>query len=295
MPSKIPKGKLLIIGGAEDKGKGEEPDIVNKNKNFRHHEILKQLVPKNKKKTIEIVTTASSEPDKVSKRYKKVFIEMGAKNIGFINMGNNYETRNPLFTKRIKKAYAVLFSGGDQFRLSSILGNTDVLRVILERYMNDKDFIVAGTSAGAAAAGVLMMYEGENNEAILKGAVKVSSGLGFIDFCIIDTHFIKRGRFGRLSEAIVMNPTCIGIGLGEDTALLITKGKEAKCLGSGMVIIIDGKDVGHTNIAYAENDTPLCIESLKIHVLCNGCGFRFSDRKFIPSKENLRIEKKLKG
>ncbi len=138
-----------------------------------------------------------------------------------------------------------------------------------------------------------MMFEGENNEALLKGGVKISSGLGFVDGCLIDTHFVKRGRFGRLAEAVVMNPTCIGIGLGEDTALLIKKGKDARCLGSGMVIIIDGNDVGHTNIAYAPVDSPLCIENLRVHVLCKGSGYNLEKRKFVPSIEDLKEEKKL--
>jgi cyanophycinase len=294
MHKKIPSGKLLIIGGAEDKGGDEQPVISTRNLKYEPHEILNTLIPERKNSGhIEIITTASSAPDEISKRYKRAFKKFGYSRVNFINMGNNYDARNPAFIARIEKAHVVLFSGGDQFRLSTILGNTDVLEAIKQKYMHDPDFIVAGTSAGAAAAGVLMMFEGENNEALLKGAVKISSGLGFVEGCIIDTHFVKRGRFGRLAEAIVMNPTCIGIGLGEDTALLITKGNEAVCLGSGMVTIIDGRDVGHTNIAYAEVDSPLCIENLRVHVLCKGTGFLLRERKFLPSKEDLKEERKL--
>lgn len=294
MLRKTPKGRLLIIGGAEDKV-GEVPDIFYRNRNFEKYEILKQLLPgKRSKKTIEVITTASTQPKSVASRYKKAFAEMGCTNVGFINMGNNYDSRNPRYVERIHKAHAVLFSGGDQFRISTIIGNTDVQEAIMKKYLDDDQFIVAGTSAGAMAAGNLMMYAGENNEALLKGAVKISSGLGFVDGCIIDTHFVKRGRFGRLAEAIVMNPTCIGIGLGEDTALMITRGNEAKCLGSGMVMILDGKEIGHTNIAYAREDEPLCIENIKVHILSKGGGFIFDERKFVPSKENLKIENSLR-
>jgi cyanophycinase len=291
MLKKVPKGKLLLIGGAEDKGKLAEAEIAGKNKNFKQLEILSELVPKkNKKKFIEIITTASSVPEEVADMYRKTFDEIGFKNVGFINMGNNYDASNPEYVKRLEKAYAVLFSGGDQFRLSTILGNTDVLETIQERYFNDREFIVAGTSAGAMAAGTLMMFEGENNEALLKGTVKISSGLGFIDGCIIDTHFVKRGRFGRLSQAIVMNPTCIGIGLGEDTALVIKRGVEAECRGSGMVIVIDGKDVKHTNIAYAEENTPICIQNLKVHILCRRNKLMLDTREFIPAPEDIEKE-----
>lgn len=289
MINKIPKGTLILIGGAEDKGNNR-----NKNENFEHFEILKSLIPENKtkRKGIEIITTASSVPEEVMEMYKSAFDEIGYKNIGFINMGNNPDAHNPIFISRIKKAHAVLFSGGDQFRLATILGNTDVLDAVREKYINDPDFIVSGTSAGAMAIPTLMMYEGENNEAILKGTVKMSSGLGLLDGCIIDTHFTKRGRFGRLAQAVVMNPACVGIGVGEDTALVIKKGREAGCIGSGMVVIIDGKPVGHTNIAYAEELSPVCIEGLKVHILCKGNGFMLEDRSFIPSKKDLKEELK---
>lgn len=289
----IPKGTLLIIGGAEDKGEKGQLDISEKNKDFKHLEILSELIPAKKNgRAVEIITTATSQPEEVYKMYKNAFAKIGFRKTGFINMGDNYDAANPLFLERIGKAHAVLFSGGDQFRLSTILGNTDVLDRIIQRYADDPDFIVAGTSAGAMAAATLMMYEGESNEALLKGTVKLSSGLGLIDGCIIDTHFVKRGRFGRLAQAIVMNPTCIGIGLGEDTALIIKKGNEAECRGSGMVTIIDGKPIGHTNIAFAENHSPLYIENLRVHILCNGNGFLLDERKFLETPK--RIEKETK-
>ncbi|MDQ3046261.1 MAG: hypothetical protein M3R27_01850 [Bacteroidota bacterium] len=137
-----------------------------------------------------------------------------------------------------------------------------------------------------------MLYEGEQNEAMLKNTVRISSGLGFIDHCIIDTHFVKRGRFGRLAQAIVMNPGCTGIGLGEDTALIIRKGNQAECMGSGMVLILDEKDIGHTNIAYADDDSPLCVENLRVHILCSGNGFLLKERLFLASKKDLKLEKK---
>lgn len=294
---KIPKGKLILIGGAEDKGnRSEGPQIAERNKNFRHLEILTALLPKkNKKETIEIISTASQVPEEINEMYKEAFGNIGFKNVGFITMGNNYDTTNPDYIKRLRKTHAVFFSGGNQFRLSAILGNSDVIEVIRERYFNDSNFIVAGTSAGAMAAGTLVIIEGENEEALLKGGVRVSSGLGFIDGCLIDTHFVKRGRFGRLSLGVVMNPTCIGIGLGEDSAIIVKKGNQAECYGSGMVTIIDGKDVKHTNIAYAEDSTPICIQNLRVHILCKGNKFILSDRKFIPSPKDLEVENSARG
>lgn len=291
MSINIPKGKLLLIGGAEDKNQTQDLEIVDKNRLFKPLEILSELIPSENNKVIEIVTTASRYPDDVSQMYREAFENVGFKNVHFIDIGNNIEANDPQYVKRVKKAHAVFFTGGDQFRLATILGNTAVLDVVLDRYYNDSDFIVAGTSAGAMAASTLMIYQGETNEALLSGDIKISSGMGFINGCIIDTHFVKRGRFGRLSHAIVMNPSCIGIGIGEDTALIITKGNEAECRGSGMVMIIDGENIGHTNIAYAEEGYPLNIEHLIVHILSHGTRFLLQERKFVASREDLLNEK----
>ncbi len=295
MLRQIPKGTLILIGGAEDRG-GNEIAIQNRNKQFVHFEILKELLPKkkkNKRHILEIITTASEDPNGVIDTYSHAFKEVGFNEVRYINMQSNPAPHNPEIIKRINNAHAVLFSGGNQFRLSTILGNTDVIDVIMKKYYEDPDFIVAGTSAGAMAAAAIMIYEGQNDEAVLKDTVKLTSGLGFINHCIVDTHFVKRGRFGRLAEALLMNPACIGIGLGEDTALTIKKGNEAECSGSGMVTILDGRDIAHTNISYAEPGTPLCIENLRVHILVKGNGFLLKERKFIISKADLKKEKSI--
>ena len=290
---KTPRGKLLIIGGAEDKGEGEErPEIKDKNKDFQHYEILGELLPPDDRRdhSIEVITTASSIPLEMGRTYKEAFERAGFHNVHHINIDNKEDARSRDFIQRIDRAHAVLFSGGDQFRLATILGGTEFMEVICERYFEDRDFIIAGTSAGAMAMSRLMIYQGDSNEALLKGDVKISSGFGILDNCIIDTHFVRRGRFGRLSQAVVMNPGCIGIGLGEDTALIIRRGNEAECRGSGMVTIIDGKDIGHTNIAYAKDDTPVSVENLRVHILARGDGFLLKERKFLACPEDLDLE-----
>lgn len=295
MLRKVPKGKLILVGGGEDKGEKFDSD-VSKNKKFERLEILKLFLPKKGHKgIIEIVTTASNVSQEIKEMYVEAFAEVGVHNLGFINIVNNEEAADIDYIKRVKKAHAVFFSGGDQFRLSTILGNTPFLESIHQRYFEDTDFIVGGTSAGAMAAGVLMMMESENHEALLKGEVKISSGMGFIDGYLIDTHFVKRGRFSRLSLAVIMNPTCVGIGLGEDAAVVIKKGNEAECFGSGMVTIIDGKDVKHTNISYAEESTPVCIEDLKVHILCKGNKFILKTREFVPAHDDLEVENTTRG
>ncbi|HLG04501.1 MAG TPA: cyanophycinase [Bacteroidia bacterium] len=286
----IPKGKLLIIGGAEDKGPNGHPAIKHKTKEFRHFEILGELLPPDKHKPhrIEVITTASSVPLELSEVYMKCYAYAGFKDVHHLSIEDKDQARDPEIIDRITKANVVLFTGGDQFRLATILGGTDFIELLIQRYKEDSEFIIAGTSAGAMVMSRLMLYQGDNNEAMLKGEIKIASGFGIIDNCIIDTHFVKRGRFGRLAQAIVMNPTFAGIGLGEDTALIIHQGNRAECRGSGMVIIIDGKEIGYTNIPEAEDGMPLCVENLKVHVLCRGNGFLLKERQFLPNKKELR-------
>ena len=277
-----PKGTILIIGGAEDRGNNNGDGHREANNHYEKFEILKELIPKNGKKgTIEIITTATGVPDQMAKMYTKAFQEIGFSDVGFIDIKDKVEARDYKFCEKVGKAHAVFFSGGDQFTLSSTIGGTETLEVIKEKYLKDKDFIVAGTSAGAMAIPKLMIYEGGKHEAMLKEDLKIASGLGILDLCIVDTHFIKRGRFGRLAHAVVMNPETLGIGLGEDTALIIKNGYDAECRGSGMVVIIDGNEILKTNVTETEDNDPIFVENLKVDLLVKGNKFSIKERKMI--------------
>jgi cyanophycinase len=276
----IPKGTILIIGGAEDKGDEKDEKKRKHNTKYEKLEILKELLPKNGKKgRIEIITTASSIPGEMKKMYQSAFSTLGYLNIGFIDIKDKIEARDPNFCKQVEKAHAVFFSGGDQFKLTGILGGTETVEMIKQKYYADKDFIVAGTSAGAMAIPKLMIYEGGKHEAMLKDDLKIASGLGILDYCIVDTHFIKRGRFGRLAHAVTMNPESLGIGLGEDTALIIKSGSDAECRGSGMVVIVDGNEIEQTNVTEIEDNSPIYVENLKVHILAKGSKFSIKERK----------------
>ncbi len=269
----IPKGRLLIIGGAEDKGKGDV-DMAYHNPKFVEMEILKKLVRgKSRNPRIEVITTASNEPQKQKKKYEEAFKKVGYNNVGFMNIQTKTEANDEKFLTRIKKAKTVLFSGGDQFKIATILGGTSVVKAIREKYFTDKDFTVAGTSAGAAVAPEVMIQSGGTYEALFESDLKTGGGLGLLEGCIIDTHFIKRGRFGRLAQAIIRNPGQMGIGLGEDTAIIVQKGREVKCLGSGMVVIIDGREIEHTNINEVKDDRAIYVDNLRVHLLVKDCRF----------------------
>ncbi len=273
-----PKGKLLIIGGAEDKV-DQPPDIMEQKKEFSRYEILNELLPSSRKKKIELITTGSEFPEEVKKTYQKVFLELGYPHIGFLHIQERSEARQKSYLTRVQEAGAIFLTGGDQFRLATILGGTPVVEIIKERYLCDSEFIVAGTSAGAMVMSSVMITSGGLTEALLYRNLATSSGLGFLTTCIIDTHFIKRGRFGRLAHAIIMNPEQLGIGLGEDTALIIKDGSDAECRGSGMVVIIDGRDIGQTNITQVKEGEAVFVENLRVHLLVKGCHFSIATRE----------------
>lgn len=270
----IPKGRLLIIGGAEDKGEGKLL-MAYHNPKFVEMEILKKMVSgKTRNPRIEVITTATNEPAKQKKVYQQAFERVGYKNVGFMNIQDKMEAHDEKFVKRIKKARTVLFAGGDQFKISTILGGTLIANVIREKYFTDKNFTVAGTSAGAMVIPEVMIQAGGSYEALIESDLRTGGGIGLLEGCIIDTHFIKRGRFGRLAHAIIRNPGHMGIGLGEDTAIIVKRGHEAKCLGSGMVVIIDGREIEQTNINHVDDDNELIyVDHLRVHLLVKNCRF----------------------
>jgi cyanophycinase len=265
-------GKLIIIGGAVDKGSFTETDIdrnAAKNLNFFETGILKRILNESKHKEnsrIEVITTASKIPKEIGPEYVKALNYLGANNVDVLNIERREQAMDPIVLDRLKAADVVMFTGGDQLRLTSILGGTPFHDILLDKYQNE-EFIYAGTSAGAAAASNNMIYQGSSSEALLKGEVKITSGLGLIDGVIIDTHFVQRGRIGRLFQAVVGNPKVLGIGLGEDTGLLIKNNIEMEAIGSGLVILVDGREVKDTNLTQVELGQPISINHLVTHVL----------------------------
>lgn len=201
------------------------------------------------------------------------------------------ETANSdLICNRLKNADIVMFTGGDQLRLTSILGGTNFHNLLEDKYLNH-EFLIAGTSAGAAACSTNMIYQGSASEALLKGEIKITSGLGLIDDVIIDTHFVHRGRIGRLFQAVVGNPRVLGIGLGEDTGLLITQGKLMEAIGSGLVMLVDGRKIDQTNITQINMGEPISISNLIVHVLAKGDKYNLEKHKFNISEVVHQLEK----
>ena len=282
----VPKGKLIAIGGTVDKGTDPEGAITFNTLNFFEFGILQRILSESKGKNsrIEVVTTASMIPAEVGAGYIEAFARLGCHNVGLMHVRNRADTNLPEYHERLRNCDGVMFTGGNQLRLSTIWGGTDLFKIIQNRYFYD-NFMIAGTSAGAMAMSNTMIYEGDSAEALLKGAVKITTGLALIKNVIIDTHFDKRGRFGRLAQAVASNPGCIGLGLGEDTGVLINSGNYLETIGSGMVLIFDGHKIQHNTIADLPEGFPISIENLIVHVMAKGFGFDVGERKFLAQSE----------
>ena len=285
MHSKIPKGKLLIIGGHEDKGAiAGENLIVHKKKDApTHFEILGRLISRIPREhhIIEIIASASSIPLEMEQIYIDSYKREGFTHVGIIKVENAEDANDDDSVKRIKGSHAVFFTGGDQSKLVSCIAGSKLLSAITNKYHADQHFIVGGTSAGAMAMPEIIIVGGRIHEALFKGDIKLASGFDLIQNVIVDTHFIKRGRFGRLAHAVILNPTCLGIGLGENTALLISEGNHCECIGSGMVILIDGAAMQGTNIDGVDETTPIVVENLAITILAEGSVYLLNDRKVL--------------
>ena len=277
-----PLGHLVAVGGAEDKGTDLEKGILQRNRlNFFEIGILKTIIGLigGEEPRVEVITTASSIPDEVAQNYKDAFEKLGCHNVGHLRIRNREDASLKENIERLNACNCIMFSGGNQLRISSIFGGTRFLDVLRHRYLNE-NFLIAGTSAGAMAMSNTMIYEGNAAIASLKGEVKITTGLGFLQNVIIDTHFDKRGRFNRLAQGVAAQPGAIGIGLGEDTGVIVTKGQELTAIGSGSVVIIDGKNIEYNNIADVDFGMPISVENIVVHIMSSGDTYNLETRKF---------------
>ncbi|BAO75169.1 cyanophycinase [Winogradskyella sp. PG-2] len=271
------KGTLIPIGGNEDKGiEADELYTLE----FIDEGILFHVVREagGIDANIVVIPTASSIPVEVGENYLTAFSTLGCKNIEVLDIRSKEDSETERAIHLIKNADCVMFSGGDQSKIANKIGGTTIHNILVERYKNEKGFVIAGTSAGAMAMANEMIAGGSASESFIKGAVKMYKGLSLIPELIIDTHFIKRGRFGRISEAIAQFPKLIGLGLAEDTGLII-KNNSFEVIGSGMVIVFDGRKIKHNNHNILKEGTPMSLTNLRTHILSNGDLFNIKKKK----------------
>jgi cyanophycinase len=214
-----PRGKLLAIGGSESKEATPKPDSNQENNsNFEALQILQRFCQelRGENPLVAVFPTASTMPEEMGEDYRQVFGKLGIKQVEILDIRTRQDAADPQYLEIVERAAGFLFTGGDQLRLTSLLGGTRLMERLKERYTDD-DIIIAGTSAGAAALSTPMIYTGQSDGGFKKGDVYITTGLEFMRDVAIDTHFIARGRIWRMAQAIATNPQCIGIGLEEDT------------------------------------------------------------------------------
>lgn len=265
------KGKLVIIGGAEDKGEPDDRKRVDGDiavSDYYQNGILKRIIDESRRKQksrIEILTTASTVAEELGEDYKQAFTRLGAENLDVLDITTREQAHDEGILKRLKAADVIMVTGGDQMRLTSILGGTPFLEMLVEKY-NKEDFIYAGSSAGAAAASNNMVFQGTSDVSLFKGMVRVTSGLGLMNNVIVDTHFVTRGRIGRLLQIVVANPRLLGIGLEENAALLVHNNK-MEAIGPGMTMLVDGRCITDSNFNDIDDGEAISIENVMLHVM----------------------------
>ncbi|WP_181307241.1 cyanophycinase [Rufibacter sp. XAAS-G3-1] len=267
----VPNGTLIALGGGDDDG------LLRL--------IRSELCSSNSH--IEVITTATLEPMESGQAYKEAFEELGCQSVRFMHIDEDNEPDKPEYLSRIAKAEVIFFTGGNQLRLKEFLAGSQLHQLMQRRYQ-EEEITIAGTSAGAAAMSDRMIYEGHSYHSLQKGEVKTTNGLSFIQNVFIDTHFTERGRFGRLAHVVTKRPEFIGIGLGEETGIIITGGNHVEVFGNGVVTIMDGSHVRYSNLDEVEEGEPIAIENLVMHLLVEGHEYCLSDRHFRKISQQKR-------
>ena len=271
------KGILIPVGGNEDKGKDDREGYTV---DFVTDGILAHVVrcAGGNNANIVVVTSASSIPEEVGPNYIEAFRHLDCENVKTLHVTDKSEANSQEVVDLIAKADCVMFSGGDQSKIVDYIGETRMHQLLIDRYHNEQ-FVIAGTSAGAMCMSSEMIYGGSAADSLVKGAVLMREGMRFAPGLIIDSHFIQRGRFGRLSEAVSRFPHLLGVGLAEDTGMIIEKGRDVCVIGSGMVILIDPSNLVHNRQEILEPGTPMTLTNLTMHVLSNSDGFDIATRE----------------
>ena len=268
MPSRVPDGQkrgwIVPIGGAENK------------ENDRR--ILERFVRVSGGKAADIVVIpTASRVHETGSRYQQLFQELGARRVTVMDFDTRRDCREPRRLERIAQATGVFFTGGNQLRLTTLLGGTPVAKLIRTR--NARGVTVGGTSAGASILAEHMIAAGDEGSAMIAGSVRLAPGLGLTNRFIVDQHFRQRDRLGRLLTALAYNPFAIGLGLDEDTAVFVGPDETVEVEGSGGVTIVDGADVTYSSIDSVEEGQPVCVLGLKLHILVAGATFNLHTRR----------------
>lgn len=265
------KGKLIIIGGHEDK-EGDRAIL---------EEVCHEANGKNG--SLVIVTVASQEPEALAEEYTKVFKELGVKRVDVLDIRERSQGEDETNVQRLREAGLVFFTGGDQLRITSQIGDSLVFQTMREMLKTGRT--IAGTSAGAAVMPETMLIGGPSDESNRISALSMAPGLGLIEGVVIDSHFAERGRMGRLLGTVAQNPRNLGLGIDENTAVVIEGQEQFRVIGSGAVYVVDGADISYSSLSEEEAEGIVSIFDVKLHVLGQGDCFDLAGRRPIVSQE----------
>lgn len=258
-------GSLYLIGGAEDRsGKGV---------------VLRKFweLAGGASASIGVLATASAKSPYTADAYVEIFRKMGAKDVFVMPISSRSDAYNPKYIRFMQQLTGAFFTGGNQLALTSAIGGTTLSQALFDMYV--RGGVVGGTSAGASAVCRHMIMAGKSGVSPRRGMVSVAAGLGLLKNVIIDQHFSTRRRIGRLLTVVAHNPFLLGVGIDEDTAVLIDPNQIMSVIGRGSVTIIDGSEMTYSNVPWVENhNVPLCIYNVRTHVLIEGCTYDVAQR-----------------
>jgi cyanophycinase len=258
------RGWIIPIGGAEEKE--NSPQIL--------HRFVDLAGGNNA--DIAIIPTASMSRS-TGARYERIFSDMGAQRVTSLDFDTRRDAEEPGRLERLRQASGLFFTGGNQLRLSTLIGGTSVAKAV--RQMNAVGIPVAGTSAGAAFISEHMIAFGDEGSTPVAGSVRLAPGLGLTNRFIIDQHFRQRDRLGRLLTALAYNPFAVGIGLDEDTAAFIGPDNTVNVEGSGCITVVDASEVQFSSMDEVQEGRPVCLLGVKLHILTQGATFNLHTRQ----------------
>jgi cyanophycinase len=271
MPSIVPEGAtrgwIIPIGGAENK------------ENDRH--ILERFVECSGGRAADIVVIpTASRLHETGPRYQRLFQDIGAARVDVMDFDTRRDCQEARRLERLEQASGIFFTGGNQLRLTTLLGGTPVAKLL--RLRNAAGVAVGGTSAGASFLSEHMIAFGDEGSSVISGSVRLAPGLGLTNRFVIDQHFRQRDRLGRLLTALAYNPFAVGIGLDEDTAAFIGPDETVEVVGSGGVTVVDASDVTYSSMDSVTEGEPVCMLGLKLHILVAGATFNMHTRLASP-------------
>jgi cyanophycinase len=260
---------VMVIGGAEDKVNG--CGILNAFFNSAGGKMA----------TIGIIPCASQEPSVVGDRYYQIFKGMGAQQVQILDIRQPKECDEERWLNVLSNCSGVFFTGGDQLRLRDLLSGSQFMASIEHRIALD-NFVLAGTSAGAAIIGEKMISGGSSGDSPSQSLVDLTTGLGIFPELLVDQHFHNRNRMARLMSAIAAHPDKLGVGIDEDTCAAFENNGTFEVLGKGTITIVDPGKLTHTNYLSSSQSEPLSLHNLTVHILSPGDRYDYQQRMVLP-------------